>query len=89
MSGEGEVLLNGELLQVCSGQCLQVIKKDIGMIFQNFNLLNLKIVFYNIVILFILQGCDKVFIQVWVVELLVFVDLSDKIYSYFNELLGG
>ncbi|STU85303.1 ABC transporter, ATP-binding protein [Klebsiella pneumoniae subsp. pneumoniae] len=40
--GEGKVLLNGEPLQACSGQRLQAIKKDIGMIFQNFNLLNSK-----------------------------------------------
>lgn len=32
--GEGEVLLNGEPLQDCSGQRLQAIKKDIGIIFR-------------------------------------------------------
>ncbi|THG66650.1 ATP-binding cassette domain-containing protein [Klebsiella variicola] len=87
--GEGEVLLNGEPLQACSGQRLQAIKKDIGMIFQNFNLLNSKTVFHNIAIPLILQGRDKAFIQARVAELLVFVDLSDKIHSYPNELSGG
>ena len=71
--GEGEVLLNGEPLQDCSGQRLQAIKKDIGMIFQNFNLLNSKTVFHNIAIPLILQGRDK----------------ADKIQSYPNELSGG
>lgn len=61
--GEGEVVLNGEPLQDCSGQRLQAIKKDIGMIFQNFNLLNSKTVFHNIAIPLILQGRDKAFIQ--------------------------
>ena len=87
--GEGEVLLNGEPLQACSGQRLQAIKKDIGMIFQNFNLLNSKTVFHNIAIPLILQGRDKAFIQARVAELLAFVDLSDKIHSYPNELSGG
>ncbi|HHC3403166.1 TPA: methionine ABC transporter ATP-binding protein [Klebsiella pneumoniae] len=87
--GEGEVLLNGEPLQDCSGQRLQAIKKDIGMIFQNFNLLNSKTVFHNIAIPLILQGRDKAFIQARVAELLAFVDLSDKIHSYPNELSGG
>ncbi len=83
--GEGEVLLNGEPLQACSGQRLQAIKKDIGMIFQNFNLLNSKTVFHNIAIPLILQGRDKAFIQARVAELLAFVDLSDKIHSYPKE----
>ena len=87
--GEGEVLLNGEPLQDCSGQRLQAIKKDIGMIFQNFNLLNSKTVFHNIAIPLILQWRDKAFIQARVAELLAFVDLSDKIHSYPNELSGG
>lgn len=87
--GEGEVLLNGEPLQACSGQRLQAIKKDIGMIFQNFNLLNSKTVFHNIAIPLILQGRDKAFIHARVAELLAFVDLSDKIHSYPNELSGG
>ncbi|BBR83734.1 methionine import ATP-binding protein MetN [Klebsiella quasipneumoniae] len=87
--GEGEVVLNGESLQDCSGQRLQAIKKDIGMIFQNFNLLNSKTVFHNIAIPLILQGRDKAFIQARVAELLAFVDLSDKMHSYPNELSGG
>ena len=87
--GEGEVVLNGEPLQDCSGQRLQAIKKDIGMIFQNFNLLNSKTVFHNIAIPLILQGRDKAFIQARVAELLAFVDLSDKMHSYPNELSGG
>jgi D-methionine transport system ATP-binding protein len=77
------------VLQDCSGQRLQAIKKDIGMIFQNFNLLNSKTVFHNIAIPLILQGRDKAFIQARVTELLAFVDLSDKMHSYPNELSGG
>ncbi|MER3609373.1 hypothetical protein J8805_29150, partial [Klebsiella pneumoniae] len=44
--------------------------KDIGMIFQNFNLLNSKTVFHNIAIPLILQGRDKAFIQARVAEFL-------------------
>ncbi|MGS3492564.1 ATP-binding cassette domain-containing protein, partial [Klebsiella pneumoniae] len=69
-------------------QRLQAIKKDIGMIFQNFNLLNSKTVFHNIAIPLILQGRDKAFIQARVAELLAFVDLSDKIHSYPNRAVG-
>lgn len=86
---QGEVLVNGESLQNVSGQRLNAVKKDIGMIFQNFNLLNSKTVFHNIAIPLILQGRDKAFIQARVSELLEFVSLSDKAHSYPNELSGG
>lgn len=87
--GSGEVVINGESLQHVSGKRLNTVKKDIGMIFQNFNLLNSKTVFHNIAIPLILQGRDRAFIQARVTELLAFVNLSDKIHSYPNELSGG
>ncbi|HKM96349.1 MAG TPA: ATP-binding cassette domain-containing protein [Buttiauxella sp.] len=86
---QGEVVINGESLQNVSGKRLNAVKKDIGMIFQNFNLLNSKTVFHNIAIPLILQGRDKAFIQARVTELLEFVSLSDKVHSYPNELSGG
>ena len=87
--GQGEVVINGEVLQEFSGKRLRAIKKDIGMIFQNFNLLNSKTVFHNVAIPLILQGRDKAFIQARVTELLEFVNLSDKVHSFPNELSGG
>lgn len=86
---QGDVVINGEVLQEFSGKRLHAIKKDIGMIFQNFNLLNSKTVFHNVAIPLILQGRDKAFIQARVTELLEFVNLSDKVHSFPNELSGG
>lgn len=87
--GQGEVIVNGESLQGITGKRLHAIKKEIGMIFQNFNLLNSKTVFHNVAIPLILQGHDKAFIQARVTELLAFVNLSDKVNNYPNELSGG
>lgn len=87
--GHGEVIVNGESLQGVNGKRLHAIKKEIGMIFQNFNLLNSKTVFHNVAIPLILQGRDKAFIQARVSELLTFVNLGDKAHSYPNELSGG
>ena len=87
--GQGEVVVNGESLQGINGKRLHAVKKEIGMIFQNFNLLNSKTVFHNVAIPLILQGRDKAFIQARVTELLAFVNLSDKVNSYPNELSGG
>jgi D-methionine transport system ATP-binding protein len=87
--GKGDVVLNGESLQGITGKRLQAIKKNIGMIFQNFNLLNAKTVFHNVAIPLILQGKDKAFIQARVSELLDFVSLGDKAHSFPDELSGG
>lgn len=87
--GQGEVIVNGESLQGITSKRLHAIKKEIGMIFQNFNLLNSKTVFHNVAIPLILQGRDNAFIQARVKELLAFVNLSDKVNNYPNELSGG
>lgn len=86
---EGEVLINGISLQGVSKKQLNSMKKDIGMIFQHFNLLNSRTVFHNVAIPLILQGRDKAFIRERVNELLAFVDLSDKAQRYPDELSGG
>ena len=86
---QGEVMLNGKPLQAFTARQLHVIKKDIGMIFQNFNLLNSKTVFHNVAIPLILQGRDNASIQARVTELLAFVNLSDKVHAFPNELSGG
>ncbi|MGB9095754.1 methionine ABC transporter ATP-binding protein [Erwinia sp.] len=86
---KGDVLVNGESLQGVTKSRLNNVKKDIGMIFQHFNLLNAKTVFHNVAIPLILQGRDKAFIRARVEELLAFVSLGDKANSFPDELSGG
>lgn len=86
---QGEVIINGASLQSFNAAQLNAARKNIGMIFQNFNLLNAKTVYHNVAIPLILQGRDKAFIQARVRELLEFVNLSDKTDSYPDELSGG
>lgn len=85
----GSVEVQGEALQGISKKRLIQVKKQIGMIFQHFNLLNARTVFHNVAIPLILQGRDKDFIATRVAELLAFVNLSDKAHSYPDELSGG
>ncbi|EKU46197.1 putative ABC transporter ATP-binding protein [Staphylococcus massiliensis S46] len=68
---------------------LRLVKKDIGMIFQHFNLLNSKSVFYNVAIPLILQKRSKSYINQKVSEMLAFVGLEDKGKQFPNELSGG
>jgi len=86
---QGEVLINDVSLQGIEKRELNRVKKDIGMIFQHFNLLNSRTVFHNVAIPLILQGVDKKTLRNRVNELLEFVGLSDKADRYPDELSGG
>ena len=68
---------------------LRNLRKGIGMIFQQFNLLESKTIYDNVAIALKLNGVSKKDIEKRVTELLVFVELSDKKYSYPGQLSGG
>ena len=68
---------------------LRAFRKDLGMIFQNFNLLNRKTVYKNIALPLEVWGYDKDKIKKRVLELLKLVDLEDKINSKPAQLSGG
>lgn len=86
---EGQVLVDGYDLGAYSDKELRAAKKNIGMIFQHFNLLESKKVFDNVAIPLVLLKMNKNEIHKRVMELLEFVGLSDKAGSYPSELSGG
>jgi len=86
---KGEVIVSGESLLALNSKQLRKAKKQIGMVFQHFYLLESKNVFDNIAIPLILQKRSKGEIRKRVMELLEFVGLSDKEKAYPNELSGG
>lgn len=86
---EGDVEVLGHSLKNTKGKKLRDIRKRIGMIFQEFNLLESKTVFDNVSIALKLNGESKDYIQQRVTTLLEFVGLSDKKDSYPYELSGG
>lgn len=85
----GEVLINGVSLDTLHRRQLGALKRDIGMIFQNFSLLRSKTVFQNVAMPLILAGKSQAFIRQRVAELLAYVGLGDRARSYPNELSGG
>ena len=85
----GKVLINGVDLDTYTLKQLRQARKNIGMIFQHFNLLNSKTIYHNIAIPLVLSKKDKREINARVMELLDFVGLADKAESYPNELSGG
>ena len=68
---------------------LRNLRKAIVMIFQQFNLLESKTIYDNVAIALKLNGVSKKDMEKRVTELLDFVELSDKKYSYPGQLSGG
>ncbi len=86
----GEVIVNGHKLSQYNSSQLRAAKREIGMIFQHFNLLETKTVAQNIALPLELSGrYSKREIRARVDELLAFVELPDKRESYPRQLSGG
>ncbi len=86
---EGSIKINGEEIDKLSKKQLRIIRKDLGMIFQSFNLLKRKNVFENVALPLEIWGMNKNQINSRVKELLKLVDLEDKAYVKPNSLSGG
>lgn len=86
---EGKIFVKGVDLTSLKESKLREIRKDIGMIFQEFNLLETKTVFDNIAIPLVLRHESKQKIKSRVEELLKFVGLEDKAKALPGELSGG
>lgn len=86
---EGKVFVKGVDLTSLKESKLREIRKDIGMIFQEFNLLETKTVFDNVAIPLVLRHESKQKIKSRVEELLKFVGLEDKAKALPGELSGG
>ena len=85
----GEVIVDGIDLTKLSKSGLSEARRNIGMIFQHFNLLSSRTVFNNVALPLELAGRDKAAIEAKVSELLELVGLSDKRDTYPANLSGG
>ncbi|HII0163879.1 TPA: methionine ABC transporter ATP-binding protein [Staphylococcus aureus] len=88
-ASNGQVIVDGHDITNYSDKMIRDIKKDIGMIFQHFNLLNSATVFKNVAMPLILSKKSKTEIKQRVTEMLEFVGLSDKKDQFPDELSGG
>lgn len=85
----GEVIVDGIDLTKLSKSELSEARRNIGMIFQHFNLLSSRTVFNNVALPLELAGRDKAAIETKVSELLDLVGLADKRDTYPANLSGG
>ncbi len=86
---EGVVLIDGVNLEDLSEKELRKERSRIGMIFQNFNLLEQKNVIDNVCFPLEIAGVKKKDARVRARELLRLVNLEDKEKSYPSQLSGG
>ncbi|MFC0309183.1 methionine ABC transporter ATP-binding protein MetN [Gallibacterium trehalosifermentans] len=85
----GDVIVDGKNLMQLSQSELVQARRQIGMIFQHFNLLSCRTVFGNIALPLELNGTPKNKIKEKVNTLLEMIGLADKKDAYPSNLSGG
>ena len=85
----GSVVVAGQDLAKLDKKALLLLRRKIGMVFQQFNLLEGKTVKHNVSIPLLLAGVPKKEIEGRVKEVLRFVELEDKENAYVSQLSGG
>ena len=85
---KGEVKVHGKNIEKLNDEALTIFRRrNIGFVFQKYNLVPMLTVWENIVVPILLDGkkIDKEYIS----ELITLLRLTDKVNSHPNELSGG
>lgn len=86
---EGSISIGGwDITKIKSSQ-IPILRRQIGVVFQDFKLLPKKTVFENVAFALQVSGVPKSRIQSIVPQVLHIVDLTDKCDRYPQELSGG
>lgn len=85
----GQVIVNGVDLTQLKEKELRLQRQNIGMIFQQFNLLGSRTAYQNVEFPLVGRGYSKEKIQEKVASLLDLVGIADKANAYPSELSGG
>ena len=86
---QGRVIVDGQDLTALSPADLRRARQNIGMVFQQFNLLSNRTVAQNVAFPLEVAGWDKQKIDQRVAECLEIVNLSDRAQHYPAQLSGG
>jgi cell division transport system ATP-binding protein len=86
---EGIVLIKGADTSKIKGNKLPLLRRHIGVVFQDFKLLDRKTVFENVAFAMEVSGKSDSEIKEDVPQVLEIVGLTNKLKSYVNELSGG
>lgn len=86
---DGKVIVAGSEVSELGEKELRALRKKIGMVFQQFNLLESRTVAQNVALPLKLAGWKRDAVKKRVAELLNFVELGEKAGEYVNRLSGG
>jgi cell division transport system ATP-binding protein len=86
---EGRIILGGWDITRIRAADIPLLRRQIGVVFQDFKLLEQKTVFENIAFALEVAGHKKKYIQEVVPQILKLVGLDDKRDAFPNELSGG
>ncbi|MFD6812836.1 methionine ABC transporter ATP-binding protein [Enteractinococcus coprophilus] len=85
----GTIMVDGDDVTAMTKKQLLTSRRNVGMVFQQFNLLETKTVFRNVAMPLMLQGKSRAEIARRVDEVLDIVELSDKRDARVSQLSGG
>jgi len=86
---KGDVFIKGRNISKIKNNKLPILRRHIGVVFQDFKLLDKKTVFENVAFAMEVSGRSDLDIKEDVPQVLEIVGLSDKITNYTTELSGG
>jgi cell division transport system ATP-binding protein len=85
----GKLILNGEDITHVKGRRIPYVRRSIGVVFQDFRLLENKTVFENVAFAMEIVGATKKQIERQVPQVIEMVGLKGKEKDYPDELSGG
>ncbi len=85
----GRVVVDGTEVGALNDAGLRGLRREVGMIFQHFNLLSSRTAYDNVALPLEIAGFDRAAIKAKVAPLLELVGLDDKATRYPSELSGG
>lgn len=88
-ASSGEIYIDGQDIRAYKPKALNALRKSMGMIFQNFCLLESRSVYHNVSLSLELRGCKKGQRHDRIIKILQRVGLEDKVDQPIAHLSGG
>ena len=89
LPSSGEILFNEENVSLFEGDQLSGLRRKIGVVFQDFKLLDSRNIFENVAIALEVDDASEAEIKNIVPNVLSMVGLSEKMFKYPKQLSGG